>query len=218
MSNNTLDMLLVHRVFRREFHDVSGLIEGVAAGDVSRARIVGEHLSFMLAALHHHHAAEDELVWPKLHSRVPGREEQLARMVVQHNEIATRVARVESLLATWVKSADVEMSRQLLAAVSDLSAQVDEHLADEERDALPIIEKYLTREEWAAAIKRGASFLSARNLRLGIVLGGMVLDGATPDERRVLMPGVPLPQRLIVQLFGARATAAYKRRLEGAAS
>ena len=73
MSIDALDMLVVHRVFRREFHDMSGLIAGVAAGDTARAKVVGEHLRFMLAALHHHHAAEDELVWPKLHSRVPGR-------------------------------------------------------------------------------------------------------------------------------------------------
>lgn len=214
MPSNTLDMLLVHRVFRREFRGMSALIDGVAAGDLSRAEVVGDHLAFVLAGLHHHHAAEDELLWPKLKSRVPGREGDLNRMVEQHDEVATAVEHVESLLPKWTKSADPALSRQLVAAVAELSALVHEHLDDEERNALPIIEEHLTRKEWAVVTKRGAAFLSARNLRLGIALGGLVLDGA-PDERRVFLSGVPLPQRLIVQLFGVRTAAAYKRRLYG---
>jgi hypothetical protein len=34
-------MLLVYRVFRREFHDAVELIEGVRPGDVARAQVVG---------------------------------------------------------------------------------------------------------------------------------------------------------------------------------
>ncbi len=215
MPSNTLDMLLVHRVFRREFRDMSDLIDGVAAGDLARAQVVGDHLAFILAALHHHHAAEDELLWPKLKTRVRGRQADLHRMVEEHNGIAAAVEHTESLLSTWTKSADPALSRQLLAAVAELSTQVDQHLEDEERNVLPIIEEHLTRKEWAAVVKRGASFLSARNLRLGIVLGWSVLEGATPDERRIFLSGVPLPQRLIVQLFGARAAAVYDRRLHG---
>lgn len=110
MSINGLDMLLVHRVFRRELHTASAMIEGVAPGDAGRAQFIGDHLTFMLACLHHQHAAEDEVVWPTLRARAPGSTMDLQRMV------------------------------------------------------------------------------SVRNTRLGIVLGGQVLDGATPDERRVFWP------------------------------
>jgi hypothetical protein len=69
MSINTLDIVLVRRVFHREFRDVLALIEDVQAGDVARARVVGDHVVFLVSALHHHHMAEDELVWPTLHGR-----------------------------------------------------------------------------------------------------------------------------------------------------
>ena len=72
-------------------------------------------------------------------------------------------------------------------------------------------------EEWQAVGKRGASFLSARNMRLGIVLGAMVLGSASEDERQIFMSNVPVPQRLMVQLFGARTMAAYRQRLYGSA-
>ena len=215
MTVNTLDMLLVHRVFRREFHDVAALIDGVPVGDVVRAQVVGDHLAFMLSALHHHHEAEDDQVWPKLQARAPSNEADIQRMVDEHAAIAAAVHRVETLLAAWTKSGHRESGQQLVAAVAELSALVDEHLDDEERNALPIIEKHLRDDEWQAAIKQGASFLSARNLRLGIVLGGMVLCAASDDERRVFLSNVPLPQRLMLQLLGVRTTVAYRRRLCG---
>ncbi len=80
---------------------------------------------------------------------------------------------------------------------------------------MPLIEEHLTQQEWAAAVKQAASFISVRNLRLGIVLGGLVLDGASDDERRMILSGAPIPQRLVVQLFARRSLAVYRRRLHG---
>ena len=67
------------------------------------------------------------------------------------------------------------------------------HLDDEERNAVPIIEEHLTDAEWQAAVKRGASFLSSHP-RLGLALGGLVLDYASLDERQHFLAGVPFPQ------------------------
>jgi hypothetical protein len=37
--------------------------------------------------------------------------------------------------------------------------------------------------------------------------------GASDDERRMILSGAPIPQRLVVQLFARRSLAAYRRRL-----
>jgi hemerythrin-like domain-containing protein len=215
MPIDASDMLVVHRVFRREFNGMAALIAAVGDGETDRATIVGAHMRFLLAALHHHHAAEDDLAWPKLKSRVPGRAADIARMADQHAEIATAVDRVESLLAEWTKTAAPALTDQLSAASNELSASVDRHLDDEERNAVPLIEQYMTQQEWTAATKQAASFISPRNLRLGLVLGGLVLDASSEEERRMILSGAPLPQRLVVQLFGARTLATYRRRLSG---
>lgn len=215
MPSTAVDMLVVHRVFRSEFNSMPALITAVPAGDTTRAKVVGDHVKFMMAALHHHHAAGDELVWPKLQSRAPDHHADLQRMVDEHTEIATAVDGVESLVSAWTKTADPKGTQALSVAARALSSCVDRHLEDEERNALPVIEDHLTQREWAAAIKRGASFISARNLRLGLVLGGLVLDAGSPEERRIILSGAPLPQRIVVQLFGARSAAAYRRQLHG---
>jgi hemerythrin-like domain-containing protein len=213
MPTDAGDMFVVHRVFRGEFRALPALISAVPAGDTNRAKVVGDHMRFMMAALHHHHAAEDEMVWPKLRSRAPDNGADLQRMIDEHAEIAATVDRIESLLPAWSESADPKQTREIAAAASQLSVSVDRHLDDEEKTAVPVIEKHLLQQEWAAAIKQAASFVSLRNLRLGIVLGGLVLDAASEEEWRKILAGTPLPQRLVVQLFGARTAATYRRKL-----
>jgi len=58
MPIDALDMTHVQRVLRREFHDIPELIAAVPAGEAARAKVVGDHVTFMVDALHHHHAAE----------------------------------------------------------------------------------------------------------------------------------------------------------------
>jgi hypothetical protein len=215
MPSNAVDMLVVHCVFRREFKDMPALTAAVPPGGTTRAKVVGDHVKFMVAALHHHHAAEDELVWPKLQSRAPDRHADLQRMVDEHTEIAAAVDGVESLLVAWTTTADPKLTEELSAAAGELSTCVARHLDDEERNALPVIEEHLTQREWAATVKRGAAFISVRNLPLGLVLGGLVLEAGSEEERRIILSGAPLPQRVVVQLFGARAAAAYRRQLHG---
>jgi hypothetical protein len=114
------------------------------------------------------------------------------------------------------------MEDQQAAAIEILSpnslARLDEHLVDEEITALPIIEEHLTDDEWQATLNRGAEFLSARNLQLGIVMLGMVLGVATDDQGRVFISNLPLPQRWLAKMFGPRSAAAYRRRLDGLAA
>jgi hypothetical protein len=62
-------------------------------------------------------------------------------------------------------------------------------------------------------LDQGASFISVRDLRLGLVMGGMVLGAASAAERQVLLANMPAPQRFMVRLVGVRAEAAYRRRL-----
>lgn len=92
-------------------------------------------------------------------------------------------------MAQWRASADPAVADKLSSCVAELTTLVVEHLDDEERNAVPIIENHLTSDEWQAALKRGAAFLSSHP-RLGIVLGGLVLDYAAPDECRKFLAGV----------------------------
>lgn len=212
MPCDAFDMEIVHRVFRTELHNAPDLVRDIRAGDTKRSAIVGGHLNFIVAGLHHHHAAEDELIWPKLHARAPARAAEIARMEDHHRGIAEGVVRVQDIVRSWVTSADPGLAKQLVAAVEGLSAVVDEHLADEELNVVPLINEHITPAEWQEAASRAAEFLSMRNMWLGLVLGGYVLDAAG-DKARRLMANVPLPKRALVLLMARRASSIYRTRI-----
>jgi hemerythrin-like domain-containing protein len=135
MPIDALDMTLVHRVFRREFHDIPVMIAAVSAGDTARVKVVADHLNFMVDALHHHHAAEDELAWPTLLARTPSRQAEIQRTEEQHRGIAAAINRLQSDLSAWTETADRSARDRLLASVAELSQLLVQHLDDEERNA-----------------------------------------------------------------------------------
>jgi hemerythrin-like domain-containing protein len=212
MPINAGDMRLVHRVFRREFATFPGLIAGVPDGDSARAKVVADHLTFMVDGLHYHHASEDEMIWPLLHNRVPAQADDIQRMENQHNGIAAAFERVNACLSVWVGSPGGPAADQLLAAVAELGVVVVEHLDDEELIAVPIIEEHLSQDEWDATVKRGTEFLTSHPRR-AIVLGGLVLDYASAEERQIFMAGVPLVPRLLIRFLSPRMKASYRGRL-----
>jgi iron-sulfur cluster repair protein YtfE (RIC family) len=215
MAVDATEMMLVHRAFRREFANIPGLIAGVPSGDTKRAKIVAGHLEFMIDGLHHHHAAEDELAWPVLIARLPDRRDEIARMAEQHEDIAAAIRRVQSAMAEWTNTVDGPTSQRLQISVAELARLLIEHLDEEERVAVPVIEEHMTQAEWKAATDRGASFLSSRPV-MGIVLGGLLLDYADPDERRLFLAGVPAAQRILLKLLSGRMATSYRRKLYGA--
>lgn len=213
MATDAFDMAIAHRALRTGLHETPRLIRDVEAWDTARSAVIGAHLEFVAAALHHHHAAEDDLIWPKLHARAPGSADDIARMERAHHGIAEAYARVRTLLAPWVSSADVCLGEELAEAVEGLSAQVDEHLADEERNIVPLINEHIAPDEWQKCIARAAEFISRKNLRLGLVLGGLVLDASTADEAQQILANVPPPKRLLLRLLAGRTLAKYQANL-----
>src|SRR5271166_2526405 len=108
---DTSDMLFAHRLFCRELREAPGLIGGVEAGDTKRSALIADHLGYIVAALHDHHAAEDELLWPPLHTRVPTADLKIQQMEDDHTAIAESVEKVQTVRTHWGKSADPDWHR-----------------------------------------------------------------------------------------------------------
>jgi hypothetical protein len=216
MPTDAFEMALVHRVFRDALEYAPQLIGSVRPGQRKRRRFVVGHIANVLAALHHHHLAEDELVWPMLHTRAPLRAEDIHRMETEHELIAKLVASVELRAVDWVALGDSKAAQRMIAEVEALAELVSDHLADEELRIVPLINENMTDAEWRAVTERGGAFLNGRNLWFGLAFVGMTLEACAPDERRRFIAGMPPPQRLLVRLFVRPAAAAYRARLDRA--
>lgn len=211
MPCDPFQMAMIHRSFRNEFGRISGLIRAVAAGDTERARIVESYCGNMLSLLHHHHAAEDELLWPKLRARAVNSDVDL--MKVQHVRIENLIDVIQAVRPAWQNSADPAAAGQFVSAVDELCSGMVEHFDDEERNILPLIAEHITTKEWQAFIDRGAAYVNPRNLWFALAYAGFLLRDATPEEQRRFTGAVPLPLRVTLKLLGGSAFASYQKRL-----
>jgi hemerythrin-like domain-containing protein len=209
---DTSDMVIVHRMFRRECALLPKLVDAVAPGDLVRAHTVAGHAREVLDMLHHHHVGEDELLWPKLLARTRFNTDLLARMDSQHQGIAVLLEHAATALADWEDAPTAHTSTPLTALLEQISAGLNEHFDEEEAAILPIVERVLTAVEWQEVGRRGlASIPMTRRL---IVLG-YLLEGATPEERTVFLAAIPRPARLGYRLIGRRQHRTETTRLRG---
>src|SRR5579862_3995270 len=214
-DTDTRDMVLVHRVFRREFGLLPLMVRGVADGDTAGAARVAGHAREMTEALHHHHHNEDELLWPRLLQRAPVDAELATRMEAQHAAIGQILRRIDAVLPIWPREASTRDASTLAADLADLHARLEEHLDDEEEHVLPIVGRTITPAEWAELAQRG---FAAMPKRRALVFLGHILASASPEERTpFLRRRVPPPVRLAYRLIGHRAftreTAVLRARL-----
>src|ERR1700730_9220378 len=176
MMTDTRDMVLVHRVFRREFGLLPLMVRGVPDGDVRAADRVARHAREMTDALHHHHRNEDELLWPRLLQRAPVDADLVARMETQHSALAEILSRIETDLPAWQQSARPGDGIILSAALTDLHTGLSEHLDEEEQHVLPIVARTITPPEWAERAQRG---FAAMPKRRALVFLGHILSSAS---------------------------------------
>jgi hemerythrin-like domain-containing protein len=197
---DTNEMLLIHRVLRREVGALPELIRR-ANNDPARARIVGPHAVEMLDFLHVHHSGEDELLWPVLRPRVAVEGDLLDRMAAQHHQVAAAIADVERDLPGWTTSADPVTGERIATRLGEMNTVLTEHLAEEEKQILPLVAANFSQAEWDALGKHG--FAAVPGKRRLFVLG-LILEDTDESERRTFMQKVPPPARVAYKLIGRR--------------
>lgn len=206
------DMIVVHRVFRRELIDLSRLIRRVAPGDVERAAVVAGHARLILSGLHLHHTSEDDLLWPKLLERAAPSGDLVAHLQTQHGNVEARLDAVARLLARWEAEARPAVAEETADAFDDLHVLVVEHLDDEERTILPIAARTVTQDEWSAIGQAGVAKMTRSQLPL---MFGAVMEEATPEERAEMLVVLPAPVRLVMRAWGLRHYQRYISRVRG---
>ena len=117
---NTHEMVVIHRIFRREFPLLAGIVPRASDGDTRRAAPIARHIGFCLDGLHNHHSAEDECLWPALLERARPHAELVRRMEVQHEAVARHSEQARQLTGRWQVTPVPQRGTELAAALSAL--------------------------------------------------------------------------------------------------
>lgn len=193
------DMVLVHKVFRRELRLLPPLVAAVAPGQVERAALLGRHYREIASALRHHHQAEQDLLWRRLSERAPLDPATEDRMRQGHRRHAELLGELDGMLDLWLAAADRDVRDLLVDILTELAGDVAAHLDMIESRVLPEVDRHFSQREWLALGLRAASWIPLN--RMAWMLGAM-LEDATDAERRNLMGKVPAPARMLYRMVG----------------
>ncbi len=192
-------MVLVHKVFRREFGMLPTLIAGVEPDDTARAAMIAGHAYELMTALRRHHDAERELLWRRLRERGALDELLQQRLHNWHREHFALLSELDGLLPLWEESAELDLRAALVDIAGELSVQVAAHLEASEQLVLPAVDQHFTSGEWLSLGIRAASWIPLH--RMAWMLGAM-LEDANDSERTQLLARVPAPARLLYRMLG----------------
>ena len=223
MSNEPLadvrDMYMAHTMFRREFGLAPALVRGVADGDLQRAAVVADHLRIVDNGLHHHHAAEDKHLWPRLLERSGADAEPVVDIVrvmeEQHDGVDKLLDELRTGLARWRGTADAARREELADTAERLADLLVKHLTAEEELALPLIAKHVTAAEWGAMIADGAGDVAPEQMPL---IFGMMTYEAEPDVVRDIIAQMPPEVSGVIGDLAAQAFAAHAQLVYGTAT
>ena len=112
----------------------------------SRAAAIAAYLSDFCDSIHHHHSAEDEVLWPVL-ERATGAHVDLTELTDDHAVLDPKLARIRAGARQLRDRAHV--TPELVADLADLRDTLNEHIADEERTIVPLIKQYVSDHDWA---------------------------------------------------------------------
>jgi hemerythrin-like domain-containing protein len=213
MPNNQCEptgLLLAHRAMLRDADRLADLTAGLAARgtpvDRKRAVAIGDYLADYCDSVHHHHSAEDEVLWPVL-ERSAGAHVDLTELSDDHAVLDPKLTAIRAGARALRDTGRV--SAALAADVADLRTVLHEHIADEERTIVPLIRRYVPVADWEkleATIRRRArmSFEAPRIFAVATdtEMAGFRADGGLPLALmlKVLPPAFRRRER---RVFGA---------------
>ena len=193
--------LMAHRGFRSEFGRLATVAR--APRDTAHATLIDDQIALVMHLLHHHHTAEDTSLWPTLLTRVPDAAAALGRLEAQHEDMDP------------LFSAVTDRSRPLperAAALQELHDMLNAHLDEEEREAIPLIRRFMTRAEWEGDGEEVMKSLDRSKLPL---IFGWLASVSDAGQTKAALAGVPLVPRLLFRLLWGPSYAERFRALYG---
>lgn len=146
-------MYLMHHGFRRDLNRFAAAVEATPVEDRATWVALAARWDGFFEVLHHHHSGEDAGIWPFLLERAePDERATLEAMEEEHSHIdplLTSCAEGFAAMAgdrVGLDAADVRAALKVrVAATRDALSR---HLAHEESEAMVILQRHMTPEDW----------------------------------------------------------------------
>lgn len=203
-------MYVMHHAFRRDLTDFAAAVPVTPLHDAGTWKALARRWDLFSRALHHHHTGEDLELWPVLEERADEEERVvLQAMDAEHDMIDPLLEKAAAGFAALLENPDEQTRSRLSAVLSEAVTVLDAHLAHEEADALAIVQRRMTPQDWADF---EAKMQRSNGLREMTKVGPLFLKGLHGEHLADVNARIPSALKLIVKLGGPSF-----RRLDGRA-
>ena len=158
-----------HRALAAVLHGMLHLVRGIRDhADKPDFTVLGAMLYYIDAFPEHfHHPKEDEYLFRILRTRRPDAAPLLDRLNAEHRVGAEKIRLLEQALVRYQQGGPAEFAN-FMAAVEGYAAFHWDHMRTEEREVLPMAEKWLSSSDWETI---DAAFLGHADPMLGADAG-----------------------------------------------
>jgi hypothetical protein len=199
-------MYVMHHALRRDFLRFLAAVQNtpVSEGEVWTA--LERRWDRFSDILHHHHGAEDDNLWPVLlgHAEQSGSQEDLqllADMAAEHARIDPALKACHEAFAEMRGHPCEEHRNVLETRLAEAHEGLIEHLAHEEGQALPMLQRTLSEEENKAFEKAAES---AYPLKMIPFLLPWAMEEVPDEARERLLASTPPGYGLMLRLLRPR--------------
>ncbi|MFF5227867.1 hemerythrin domain-containing protein [Dactylosporangium sp. NPDC000521] len=159
---NLVGITVNHRSMRGDARRFAALLrdmaDGRAVNTAARAKAIASYLETLCDGIHHHHQAEDDVLWPVLEASA-GAEVDLRELTEDHRQLDPLLDAIRrDARALAVAPGDRDAAERLAGALALLRDMLDEHIEDEERTLFPVIHRYVSDADWnkvETAVRKG---------------------------------------------------------------
>lgn len=204
------DMRIVHVTFRNAYEESARLVRASPTPSPERVTFLADHIDFGITMLHHHHATEDELLYPLLVERAPDQAGTTEEVAEEHRQVEGAIDAATEACAAWRRAPAAETAEALAASLDNLNEVLQPHLDDEEQKVVPLAAVTLTQQEWDVLGERGRASIPRKMLPIAM---GMMLEPLEPADRDYMLSQLPAPVRLLFPFMIQRPWAKYARTL-----
>jgi hemerythrin-like domain-containing protein len=209
-------MYVMHHGFRRDLASFAAAVERTPVSEADVWEALHARWRRFAEVLHHHHAVEDENLWPVLtrYAEAAGHAQDRAMledMEAEHAVIDPALEAVDTAFQEMRTHPCADHRNALDIRVAAAREHLTEHLAHEEGQALPMLQRTLTVEENQAFEDAAAKGYPARIIPFALCWSLHQLPaearGAIFDQAP---PGSALLHRLLRRRFEKREREAFR--------
>ncbi len=140
-----------HRSIAAVLDALAHLLREAARGKAVDPKVFRQILYYLdVVPERYHHPKEDEFLFAPLRRRTHEADDLVARLEHQHRMGLESMAHLEQSMARWDGGGDAERAA-FLAAATTFVDRYRQHMQLEEDELMPLAQRALTAEDWAAA-------------------------------------------------------------------